>query len=172
MGSIRPIRSEINLSGWVPEANDIAQATPRFDTLAATADDLRRELVAGRLTSTEIVKEYYRAIFSFNGYLNAVYELAPGALKQAESLDAERARGEIRGPLHGIPILLKVGSQLTGLSLISGLITEQRTTSLLILIFKWEPEQAVSLLWTQYQIPTHRSWIRRVRRNFVMPPSC
>jgi amidase len=39
--------------------------------------------------------------------LNAVIELNPSALADADVLDAERRRGQARGPLHGIPVLLK-----------------------------------------------------------------
>ena len=39
--------------------------------------------------------------------LNAVIELNPDALKEAEARDAERKAGRVRSPLHGIPVLLK-----------------------------------------------------------------
>ncbi|KAK2756504.1 hypothetical protein FQN54_005397 [Arachnomyces sp. PD_36] len=104
---LRPPRLAMNLSGWIPRIEDIAQENPLFDTLTATAGDLQRELTAGRLTSVQIVRQYCHAIFSFNGYLNAVYELAPGAIQQAESRDKARAEGRVLGALHGIPILLK-----------------------------------------------------------------
>lgn len=98
----------MNLSGWIPRVEDIVQEKPLFDTLTATASSLQLELTAGNLTSVQIVRQYYHAIFSFNGYVNAVYELGPGAIQQAEDLDKARAEGRVLGPLHGIPILLKV----------------------------------------------------------------
>lgn len=105
---LRPPRSAANLSGWIPKIEEIAHGKPLFDTFTATADDLQQELTAGRLTSVQIVREYYRAIFSFNGYLNAVYELAPGAIQRAEDLDRTRNEGTVLSALHGIPVLLKV----------------------------------------------------------------
>jgi hypothetical protein len=60
------------------------------------------------LTCVDLVKEYYRSILSYNGYLNAIYELAPSAFEQAEKLDEMREQGQILGHLHGIPVLLKV----------------------------------------------------------------
>ena len=42
-----------------------------------------------------------------NQYLEAVIELNPDALDIATQLDQERAKGHVRGPLHGIPVLVK-----------------------------------------------------------------
>ena len=42
-----------------------------------------------------------------NPYLEAVIETNPDALEIAQRLDDERARGKVRGPLHGIPVLVK-----------------------------------------------------------------
>lgn len=64
-------------------------------------------LSAGQVTSVQILNEYYHQILAYNGYLKAVYQLAPGALDRAKELDDMRARGQVLGPLHGIPILLK-----------------------------------------------------------------
>ncbi len=65
-------------------------------------------LTAGTITSSQILNEYYQQILDYNGYLKAIYQLAPGALKRAEELDARRANSDIIGPLHSIPIILKV----------------------------------------------------------------
>lgn len=91
-----------------------AQGVASFDTLRATAESLQQELTAGRLKSTQIVKEYQRSIDRYNGYLNAVYELAPDAMKRAEEMDQLRSEGRVLGPLHGIPIILKVLRLKTG----------------------------------------------------------
>ena len=47
--------------------------------------------------------------------LNAVIELNPRALADAEALDAERKAGKIRGPLHGLPVLIKDNVDVAGL---------------------------------------------------------
>ncbi len=50
------------------------------------------------------MEQYQRTISAYNGYLNAVYELALGAMERAEEMDALRAKGVSLGPLHGIPV--------------------------------------------------------------------
>jgi Asp-tRNA(Asn)/Glu-tRNA(Gln) amidotransferase A subunit family amidase len=47
-------------------------------------------------------------IGKYDGYLKAVLVKSPEALRQADALDEERRAGLVRGPLHGIPVLLKV----------------------------------------------------------------
>ena len=79
-----------------------------FDTLSATAESLQKELIAGTLTSAQVVEEYQRSINKHNGYLNAVSELATDAVSRAKEMDRLRSEGTFLGPLHGIPILLKV----------------------------------------------------------------
>ncbi|HEX4951097.1 MAG TPA: amidase family protein [Blastocatellia bacterium] len=69
--------------------------------------ELQRLLHSGRLTSRELTQAYLRQIRRLNPQLNAVIETNPAALWIAWQLDAERRRGRLRGPLHGIPILIK-----------------------------------------------------------------
>ncbi|EEP77697.1 conserved hypothetical protein [Uncinocarpus reesii 1704] len=73
----------------------------------ATIDELQAQLTSGRLTSVDLVECYTERIFQTNGYVNAVSQTNPDALKIARALDVERARGRVRGPLHGIPFLVK-----------------------------------------------------------------
>ena len=61
----------------------------------------------GDLTSRELTKAYLRRIAALNPTLHAVIEANPEAVGIAAQRDAERRRGVVRGPLHGIPILLK-----------------------------------------------------------------
>jgi len=60
-----------------------------------------------RVTSRELVQQYLTRIALYDGRLHATISVNPNALKEAERLDQERARGRLRGPLHGIPIALK-----------------------------------------------------------------
>ncbi len=71
---------------------------------------LQADLTSGAVTSEQIVQAYLNRIAEIDdaGHnLNAVLALNPNALEQARALDQERAAGHVRGPLHGIPILLK-----------------------------------------------------------------
>ena len=65
---------------------------------------------AGTLTSQALARQYLARIAQFDKagpHINAIIELNPDALKIAAAMDAERKAGKVRGPLHGIPILLK-----------------------------------------------------------------
>lgn len=71
-------------------------------------------LASGETTSTELTTYYIERIRRIDGgRYNTVLELNPDALAIAAALDAERAAGRLRGPLHGIPILIK-GNIATG----------------------------------------------------------
>src|SRR5207249_425977 len=61
----------------------------------------------GALTSVQLTTRYLHRIARFNPLLHAVIETNPDALAIAATLDAERQSGQLRGPLHGIPILVK-----------------------------------------------------------------
>ncbi|WP_082607156.1 amidase [Lysobacter sp. Root983] len=75
-----------------------------------TLDDLAARLRDGRLSSVQLTQAYLDRIAALDDdgpLLNAVIELNPDALLEADRLDAERKAGKLRGPLHGIPVLLK-----------------------------------------------------------------
>ena len=81
-----------------------------FDVVEASIADLQKAMTSGRMTSKRITQLYLariKAIDKAGPKLNAVIELNPDALSIAEALDAERKANGVRGPLHGIPILLK-----------------------------------------------------------------
>ncbi|KAK2016230.1 amidase [Colletotrichum eremochloae] len=75
--------------------------------LDVTIDDLADGLEKGLFTSVDLVNAYLGRINQVNGTLNVVTEVNPDALSIAADLDASRAKGSIKGPLHGIPILIK-----------------------------------------------------------------
>jgi amidase len=60
-----------------------------------------------KFSAVELVTRYRARIAALDGKLRAVIELNPEADKIAEALDRERAAGKSRGPLHGMPILVK-----------------------------------------------------------------
>jgi amidase len=94
-----------------------AQADVQADVQAArvavaekSIDELQLELTEGRATSVQLVDEYLSRVESLDrglGGLRAVLALNPNAREDAAALDAERTAGSTRGPLHGIPLLLK-----------------------------------------------------------------
>ncbi|KAL8714673.1 MAG: hypothetical protein Q9220_001622 [cf. Caloplaca sp. 1 TL-2023] len=73
----------------------------------ATTEELETGLESGLFTSVDLVNVYIARILEVNSTLNVVTELNPDALGIAAELDAERANGTTRGPLHGMPILIK-----------------------------------------------------------------
>jgi len=74
----------------------------------ATFDELQSAMAAGELTSLELTTYYLSRIRDIDvGGLQTMLELNPDALSIAADLDAERAAGTVRGPLHGIPISIK-----------------------------------------------------------------
>ena len=73
----------------------------------ATITELQARMEKGNNSSQEITAAYLDRIATFDGGLHSVLEANPDALTIAAELDDERRRSGPRGPLHGIPILLK-----------------------------------------------------------------
>ena len=81
-----------------------------FELEEATIAELSRQMADGERTSREITELYLGRIEALDGQgptLRSVVETNPDVLEIAEGLDRERAAGNVRGPLHGVPILLK-----------------------------------------------------------------
>lgn len=86
-----------------------AQA-PHPELAEADIATLQTQLRDGRIDSVSLTQAYLDRIAAIDDAgprLNAVIELNPDALADAKKLDEERRGGEVRGPLHGIPVLLK-----------------------------------------------------------------
>jgi amidase len=73
----------------------------------ATIQDINTALSSGGISSEKLVGLYLKRIETYEPKLNAIITLNPDALAQARALDAERKAGKLRGPLHGIPVVLK-----------------------------------------------------------------
>lgn len=80
-----------------------------LDIHSASIADLNKAFEGG-LTSEKLVSAYLERIEAYDKKgprINAVITLNPRAIETAKALDAERKRGKVRGPLHGIPVVLK-----------------------------------------------------------------
>src|SRR5258708_573086 len=76
----------------------------------ATIGELKTAFAGGTLTSEQFVEAYLKRIEAYDKQgpmINAVMTPNPNALAEARALDAERKAGKVRGPLHGVPIVLK-----------------------------------------------------------------
>src|SRR5204862_424295 len=84
-----------------------ASAAGGFDFIEKSIPELQDAMASGQITSRELTHGYIRRIQSLNPLLHSVIELNPNAIAIAAGLDNERRRGQVRGPLHGIPLLVK-----------------------------------------------------------------
>lgn len=83
---------------------------PSFRWLEATMAELQAAMASGELTALELTRCYLARIEALDWQgprVNSVIETNPDAEAIARDLDRERAQGHVRGPLHGIPIVLK-----------------------------------------------------------------
>src|SRR5438046_1775046 len=78
-----------------------------FPFVEATIPQLQAAMTNGQLTSRDLVLGYLKLMQSLNPTLHAVIETNPNAVSIAAGLDNERRAGHVRGPLHGIPLLVK-----------------------------------------------------------------
>src|SRR5688572_1254881 len=87
-----------------------AQSGTQLTLANATIADLNAAFKNGTLTAEALTELYLARIAAYDKQgpqINAVIALNPKALSEARALDAERKAGKLRGPLHGIPIVLK-----------------------------------------------------------------
>ncbi len=85
-------------------------AAKEFALAEKTVAELQQAMASGKYTSRSICEMYLQRIEEVDkaeGGLNSVIELNPDALAIADTLDQERQQGKVRGPLHGIPVMVK-----------------------------------------------------------------
>jgi len=81
-----------------------------FEVAESSIADEQKAMTEGRVSSKDLVEAYLKRIQAFDQRgprLNALITLNPNAIRQAEELDRERAAKGSRGPLHGIPVIVK-----------------------------------------------------------------
>jgi Asp-tRNA(Asn)/Glu-tRNA(Gln) amidotransferase A subunit family amidase len=94
-----------------------------FEVHEASIVDLEQALASGRTTSVALVDAYLARIAAYDRAgpaLNSVIRLNPAARDDAAALDRERAQRGARGPLHGVPVLVKDNYEVAGLTTSNG----------------------------------------------------
>ena len=86
---------------------DSASARTNFPFVEMSITQLQAAMAAGQLSAKDLVQGYLNRIQQLGPMLNAVIETNTNAIATANSLDRERKAGRVRGPLHGIPLLVK-----------------------------------------------------------------
>ena len=106
--------SALNFGVWdETAAAAVAEGGPAgkgFALEEATIEELQAKMGRGELSSEQMVKMYLKRIAEMDKKgpaLNAVLEVNPDAVSIAAAMDAERKAGKVRGPMHGIPVLIK-----------------------------------------------------------------
>jgi amidase len=98
------------MGGVVMAATLAAAQAPKLDVEELTIERLQADMAAGRYTARQIAEAYLARIDAIDRKgptLSSVIETNPDALTIADELDRERRDKGPRGPMHGIPVLLK-----------------------------------------------------------------
>jgi len=98
-------------------------AANSFSVMEATIPQLQAALAEGRVTSPDLVATYLARIEAYDKKgpsLNAISVINPKALEEAAKMDSERQAGRVRGPLHGIPVIVKDNYETVGMQTADG----------------------------------------------------
>ena len=92
------------------------------DLMDATITDLQTEMETGHVSSEQLTQMYIDRIEAYDEdlQLNSIIFINPNALEDARQLDEERKTGNVRGPLHGIPIIVKANIDVAGMPTTAG----------------------------------------------------
>lgn len=101
-----------------PAVQSTAPAPPSVDVVELSAVEARDRMASGQLTSEALTQAYLKRIAEVDDggpMLGSVIEVNDAALDEARARDAERASGKVRGPMHGIPVLIKDNIDVAGM---------------------------------------------------------
>ncbi len=91
-----------------------------IDITTATISELENYITKGYITSEQLVNLYLDRINTYNEKYNAILFINENALSEAKELDEKLASGNIMGPLHGIPIVVKTNIDVKGIATTAG----------------------------------------------------
>lgn len=101
-------------------AAPVPSAAQAVDVVELTVADVQAGYASGRFTAVQLTQAFLERIAAYEDRYNAFISLAPDALAVAAALDAEYARSGPRGPMHGVPIVIKDNMDVAGLVTTAG----------------------------------------------------
>ena len=90
------------------------------DLFEASIDELQTQMSTSALSAEDLVRYYLTRIEAYDEQLNAVMVVNPNAVETARALDVERRENGVRGPLHGIPVIVKDNYETVGMATTAG----------------------------------------------------
>src|SRR5258708_14789644 len=109
-GAVATAPSALSNPSSSPPTSERKSRVRAFELDEMTIADLQAGMASGKYTAVSLTRKYLGRIEAIDRHgpkLNSVIELNREALAIAAALDAERKAGRVRGPLHGIPVLIK-----------------------------------------------------------------
>lgn len=104
------------------ETEQLEDIFTTLDLMDATVSELTEEMEKGNLTAEQLTQMYIDRINAYDDSLNlnSIISINPNALSEAKQLDADRKAGNIKGRLHGIPIIVKDNYDVAGMATTAG----------------------------------------------------
>jgi len=96
------------------------QDPAEVDVVELTAEQLAAGYAEGRFSVAEVTRAFLGRIAAYEPRYNAFISMNPEALADAQALDVELAGGDVRGPLHGVPVVIKDNIDVAGLVTTAG----------------------------------------------------
>jgi amidase len=140
-------------------AGECRRSVGGLDLQKVTIPQVQKALASGRTTSRALVDAYLTRIAAYDGHVNSIRALNPNALEIARELDEERASGYVRGPLHGIPVLLKDNINTTDMPTTAGSIALEGSIPLTEATITTKLEEAGAIVLGKTNLSEFANWV-------------
>lgn len=117
---VQPTQMAFKLASAGGDGRSAVRSQSAIDVVELTAEQIQHDYAAGKYTAVQLTQAYLDRITRYEGVYNAFISMNPDALKVAAELDAEYRRSGARGPLHGVPVVIKDNLDYGGLVTTAG----------------------------------------------------